>query len=648
MSAEGENEAYERVTKMLSAAGHAAPGKHAWRAWQRAANALLEHPAATSAEELALVACVLGLPEMCKAAAMLAAGEGLCLEGWGRLRASAGAGQTRMVEFVCAHLPSDELNAILDNGEYENALVLAVERGHSETVAWMLQYCKEVGLEHSLRAAYARGDIKMAELVATHAAQEDRVAALPAAYLTGSANVVAAATRLCHEAKVALQKCGEAVAVVSQQCGEAKMAGTLARCVHAAAQVGWSDQVWRMLATERADPAHAALGAAHGGHKALCLSMVDLCGGKVPAGALYAATLYAATAADVPAERKTERRELIEALRTRGADPEISGEAEALVVEPAVSTPEHVTPYPLSVAPLAIELALAEANCAALKAGEAPLHATQMAVAHCWNSVLRAAAPMPGATRVLAYAGLRGGHAWNDVLALATEAGAQANAEFAKLRGATPLGAVLRSAERGYLSALELLGKHCVGPMREPDVWRLAGGIAADNKQQSAFTYCAEELEGALRRVAAPLAALGPPTLPEAKAPPSGQSATEAKGGVTEGQLAALVDLISKADFCKAREALAAFTGEFSLPSHGLLAQVLCRACAAGHMTAVCHALRLGAPLTHHALVAADEAQRFEVCDMLLRFKVQIPRRHVQLLSAATQTKLCAATHIVD
>lgn len=116
-----------------------------------------------------------------------------------------------------------------------------------------------------------------------------------------------------------------------------------------------------------------------------------------------------------------------------------------------------------------------------------------------------------------------------------------------------------------------------------------------------------------------------------------------------EPELAALADLFSRVGFGEASEAFAKFEARYPrVPRIVLLAHVLCRACAAGSTAGVIHALRLGAPLTYHALVAADDGQRAEVCDMLLRFKVQIPRRFVPLLSAATQAKLFAAIHIVD
>lgn len=280
----------------------------------------------------------------------LAATERVRVDGWECFRAAAEAGQTRMAEIVSVRMSEVELDAVLDGGDLAIAVALAVRHGHAETVQWLLARAKLwcgakelIGLEYALRSAYVRGDNKLAELISAHATQEAREEALPAAFLAGSAEVAATALQLRGETRLSSNQAQ--------------------RCLHAAAQVGASDQVWMLLEKHAAEPAGAALGAAYGGHKALCLRMSDLCGGKVPFG-----TLYAARNARVPAARKAERCELVAALRERGANPARSLAAESLIVEAEPTSPPETTPSAPNVACLAAALALAEARSAAAKA----------------------------------------------------------------------------------------------------------------------------------------------------------------------------------------------------------------------------------------------------------------------------------------
>lgn len=212
---------------------------------------------------------------------------------------------------------------------------------------------------------------------------------------------------------------------------------------------------------------------------------------------------------------------------------------------------------------------------------------------------------------------------------------------FAALRGATPLGALLWAAARGQVDVLEQLGKAIGKTERMPSIWSLAAHVAADHKQESALAYCRNALSAAATSLVEPASELKDAV--ETKVGASGKACT------TEAELAALADEMGKSDFAAASAAFADFSARHSLiPSGNLLAAVLCRACEEGSTLAVVRVLRLGAPLTYHALVAADASQRTEVCAMLLRFNVKVPRGFVHLLSAHTQAELCPTTHIVD
>lgn len=640
-------EALARAASRLASEGCAAPNAKEWRAWQRAASALLERGTDTPTYELAMAACQLGLADMYKVAEAWTVAKGKHFEGADCIAAAAAAGQTRMLEFIYDRLSGAELDDILNEGDLVNALAAAADQGHAETVTWLaekqIHYTSDekLELEAPLSAAYARGDFKMAELLGSLATQEACVAALPSAYLAGSVEIDSTALWRCREAKLSEAQVGA--------------------CLHAAAQAGSERGVWALLEKHAVDPEYASLGAAQGGRKALCLRMIQLCGDKVPVG-----TLHAAIMANVPAERVTELQELIAALRALGADPEVTQLSTSLFVQPETGKPAGPATYSPYAASLAIELALAEAKCAASKTDPSS-HAGKMAAAQAWNAVLRAAASAPAATLALDYAGARGGNAWDDVLALATEAGAQTNAEYAEQRGATTLGALLRASSLGLDKALERLGKGLTNMENGPSLWLLAGQIAADHKQSSAFAHCAEEAAGAEKRVAAALAARGPAAAPpEAKSTGTarGQATTESKAapvsvgqtdamwadalpGVREAELAALFEA-TKVDFSAASSALARFRAEHLLVDHAVvLDKVLCRACAAGHMDAFFHALRLGARVTLEALFSAGEAAQPAICDILLRYNVRVPRARVALLPAPVQAKLCP-THIVD
>lgn len=678
--------AYLEAAAKLAAAKYAL-SRSEWRAWQGAAAALLTQPARMVPVKLAFAACELGLPAMYKAASLLTEDQGAPANGGDCLAIAAAAGQTRMIEFVCERMTAAERDQAIDDDDYANAITCAAEHGHTSTVARMLKFVHDWTrdgepplLGDALSAAYAFEDIKTTELLAAHATVAERKGALPAAYSTGSAAVVAAAHRLCGDAKLSPCEAG--------------------LCAHAAAYAGHEDDVWKVLEKHEAEPTYAAIGAARGGHKALCLRMVELCGGVPPVG-----TLHGATAARVAAEREAERLALVEALCALGADAAPSPQY------PTCFKPEKPeTSYPPNVAALAVELALAEMGCARAEKS----YEGQMTAAQCWNAVLRATAAEPGATPALAYAGLRGGNAWDDVLALATELGAQANAEYARLRGATTLGALLRAAALGRVAALRRLGETDIAPA----AWSLAGHIAAQSTHTLARDYCnvafADTLLGVVRpraiSAAAPRAAAPDAIAPETSASPSAQipeikvahnatvveikapeptvaphahaevkapeptvaaraeaplptstgalhepavqAGDEAIAGSVETSweqdVAALAKAAGQINFPRVHEAFAVFKAKRPLaPDAAVLAEALDLACAAGDTTAALHLLLLGAPLTYHSLILADRAQHSEVCEMLLRFNIKVPRRHVASLSRSTQEKLYPSIHIV-